>query len=174
MKFIQYLFLIFVVVILNSAISTTEEAEGFVPLFNGVDLDNWVNVNCSPETWSVRDQMIVCSGFPKGVLRTETQYENYVLELEWRHLKEGGNAGLFVHSGALPVTGKPFTRSIECQIMDIADDIAYSTDDLEDSFKAGFIKPIDLLLSILYRLITAQASCIFLPSFRSSASFISI
>jgi len=36
-------------------------------------------------------------------------------------------------------------RTIECDIMDIADDIAYSTYDLEDSLKAGFIKPIDLL-----------------------------
>lgn len=36
-------------------------------------------------------------------------------------------------------------KTIECQIMDIADDIAYSTYDLDDSFKAGFIKPIDLL-----------------------------
>lgn len=35
-------------------------------------------------------------------------------------------------------------KTIECQIMDIADDIAYSTYDLEDSFQGGFIKPIDL------------------------------
>lgn len=87
-------------------------------MFNGVDLNNWVNVNCAPETWTVRDQMIVCSGIPKGVLRTEKQYENYILELEWRHMKEGGNAGLFVHSDALTPPGKPFTRSHECQIMD--------------------------------------------------------
>ncbi|WP_161889523.1 dGTP triphosphohydrolase [Pontibacter russatus] len=36
-------------------------------------------------------------------------------------------------------------KTVECHIMDIADDIAYSTYDLEDSFKGGFIKPIDLL-----------------------------
>ena len=90
----------------------------FVPLFNGKNLDGWVNVNCAPETWTVRDGIIVCSGIPTGVLRTEKQYENYILELEWSHIKEGGNAGLFIHSEDLPVVGQPFTRSIEVQVMD--------------------------------------------------------
>jgi hypothetical protein len=92
--------------------------EEFVPLFNGRNLDGWVNVNCAPETWTIRDGEIICTGIPTGVLRTEEQYENYILELEWRHIKKEGNAGLFIHSDALTAPGQPFTRSIECQIMD--------------------------------------------------------
>ena len=36
-------------------------------------------------------------------------------------------------------------RVVEMQIMDIADDIAYSTYDFEDALKAGFGSPLDLL-----------------------------
>lgn len=38
-------------------------------------------------------------------------------------------------------------KTIECAIMDIADDIAYSTYDLEDCLKAGFLTPSDILSS---------------------------
>ena len=38
-------------------------------------------------------------------------------------------------------------RTIECSIMDIADDIAYSTYDLEDCLKAGFLTPAGMLSS---------------------------
>lgn len=36
-------------------------------------------------------------------------------------------------------------RTIECSIMDLADDIAYSTYDLEDAFKAGFLTPVSMM-----------------------------
>lgn len=39
-------------------------------------------------------------------------------------------------------------KTIECQIMDVADDIAYSTYDLEDAFKAEFLSPLRLLWKI--------------------------
>lgn len=41
---------------------------------------------------------------------------------------------------------EPF-KTIECSIMDVADDIAYSTYDLEDCLKAGFLTPATILTS---------------------------
>ncbi len=41
-------------------------------------------------------------------------------------------------------TVRPF-RTIECSIMDLADDIAYSTYDIEDAFKGEFLTPHSLL-----------------------------
>ena len=38
-------------------------------------------------------------------------------------------------------------KTIECSIMDISDDIAYSTYDLEDTFKAGFLNPLEIIAS---------------------------
>ncbi len=93
-------------------------ADGFTDLFNGRNLDGWVNVNCAPDTWTVSDGMIVCSGIPFGVLRTDRMYENYVIELDWKHTVDGGNAGLFLHSGSMPAPGLPFPPCFECQILD--------------------------------------------------------
>ncbi len=36
-------------------------------------------------------------------------------------------------------------KTIECSIMDLADDIAYSTYDIEDAFKAGFLSPLEMI-----------------------------
>ena len=46
--------------------------DGFVPLFNGRDLTGWVNANCAPETWSVREGVIHCTGRTTGAMRTST------------------------------------------------------------------------------------------------------
>lgn len=116
--FIKTLFIIGGYILVTGLLNPIKADDNFIPLFNGQNLEGWVNVNCADETWTVRDGMIVCTGLPTGVLRTEKQYENYILELEWRHLKKGGNAGLFVHSDAITAPGQPFTRSIECQILD--------------------------------------------------------
>jgi len=45
------------------------------------------------------------------------------------------------------LTPKQQLKTVECAIMDLADDIAYSTYDLEDSLKAGFLSPSGILAS---------------------------
>jgi hypothetical protein len=100
------------------ALAGPSYAAKWKPLFNGRDLTGWVPVNVAPNTFTVRDKMIVSTGVPTGVMRSEKMYENFILELDWRHMKKGGNAGLFVWSDAVTSPGVPFTRSIEVQIID--------------------------------------------------------
>lgn len=47
-----------------------------------------------------------------------------------------------------PPSGFQF-KTVECQIMDLADDIAYSTYDLEDAMKAGFSHPLGIRARLL-------------------------
>lgn len=119
MKPLLALALFFVAVLpTSSRAAATPDADGFVPMFNGRDLSGWTNINCAPETWSVRDGMIYCTGFPVGGLRTVRQYENFILEVEWRHLKRSGNSGVFVWGSPINAPGVPFLRGIEVQVLD--------------------------------------------------------
>jgi len=103
---------------LASSMALAAADDGFVSLFNGQDLSGWVNANCAPETWTVQEGMIHCTGKPIGALRTTRQYENFILELEWRHLSAGGNSGIFIWATPIAAPGVPFLRSIEVQVLD--------------------------------------------------------
>ena len=93
--------------------------DGFVSMFNGKDLTGWAPVNLAADTVSVKDGMIVINGKPTGYMRTERMYENFVMECEWRHLKEGGNSGVFVWGDGIPAMGTGYTRGIEVQVLDL-------------------------------------------------------
>ncbi len=93
--------------------------DGFTPLFNGKDFTGWKNVNCDPGTFFVKDNEIVTTGTPTGFLRTDKQYENFELELEWMHIEKEktANSGLFVWGDPIPAVGSPYTRGIEVQVL---------------------------------------------------------
>ena len=90
---------------------------GFVDLFNGKDLENWVDVNTSPKTWRVENGILVCSGKPIGVMRSKKQYENFVLVIEWKHMEAGGNSGIFLWSDAIPKGRLP--KGMELQMLEL-------------------------------------------------------
>jgi hypothetical protein len=106
------------VALATAARAAGPDPEGFVPLFNGRDLSGWINVNCAPETWSVSNGVIHCTGHPTGALRLPRQYENFILELDWRHLSSGGNSGIFIWATPIAAPGVPFLRAIEVQVLD--------------------------------------------------------
>src|SRR5450432_525735 len=91
----------------------------FVDLFNGRDLAGWVNVNTTDETWRIQDGVLICSGHPIGVMRTEKQYENFILHIEWMHIEPGGNSGVFAWSNARPNPSSRLPNGIEVQMLEL-------------------------------------------------------
>lgn len=81
-----------------------------------------VNVNGDPDTWTFKDGLIQCKGTPIGVARTKKQYGNLELVIQWRHLKSGGNSGVFLWATEEALTDLPPNKlppgGIEVQILD--------------------------------------------------------
>ena len=102
----------------NSLSLSDGDIPAFKKLFNGRDLTNFVDVNTSDDTWKVEDGILKCTGWPIGVMRTEKQYENFILDVEWRFLEEGGNSGMFVWADGEPFEDRPFPTGMEVQMLD--------------------------------------------------------
>lgn len=83
---------------------------------------DFVNVNCEEKTWTWTDGAVHCTGRPVGVTRSKTPYTNFELVARWRHLKSGGNSGVFVWASEQSLADlKPNTLprgGIEVQILD--------------------------------------------------------
>ncbi len=91
----------------------------FRDLFNGKNLKGWVNVNTDPDTWSVKKGILVCKGKPIGVMRSEKQYENFILHIEWMHMEPGGNSGTFAWSDANPNPKSRLPNGVEIQMLEL-------------------------------------------------------
>jgi hypothetical protein len=96
--------------------------DGSEPGWRALGADDFVNVNCNPDTWTWTGADVKCTGQPVGVIRSKKPFTNFELIAEWRHLKSGGNSGIFVWTAeealkdlkpdALPPGG------IEIQVLD--------------------------------------------------------
>ncbi|MCC6143562.1 MAG: DUF1080 domain-containing protein, partial [Candidatus Hydrogenedentes bacterium] len=83
--------------------------------------DDFVNVNCDPDTWKFEDGVIYCTGEPVGVMRTKEKVTNFELVVQWRHMKPAGNSGVFVWVTEESLDGlKPgrLPHGVEVQILD--------------------------------------------------------
>lgn len=95
-----------------------EAKEGFVPLFNGIDLTGW---NGNKVDYFAQDGMIVCKPTGKGRdnLYTEKEYSDFILRFEFQ-LTPGANNGLGIRT---PTKGDAAYVGMELQILDNGADI---------------------------------------------------
>jgi hypothetical protein len=94
-----------------------------VQLFNGKDFSGWTYFLADPQAkladvWSIdsKEGVLICKGRPNGYVRTEKDYTNYLLKLQWRWnpvTKQAGNSGVL-----LRIVGpdKVWPKSIEAQL----------------------------------------------------------
>lgn len=79
----------------------------------------WVDVNTTAATWHTDKEVLVCAGLPIGVIRSEKMYQNFILDVEWRHLEAGGNSGIFVWCDAVPEAPSRLPSGVEVQMLEL-------------------------------------------------------
>lgn len=79
----------------------------------------WLDVNTSDSTWFLLGNKLTCKGLPIGVIRSERMYENFILQVEWRHMDAGGNSGIFVWCDAKPDAENRLPGGVEVQMLEL-------------------------------------------------------
>ena len=101
------------------AAAIAQTRDGFVPLFNGKDLDGW-EVRESragdKDKWSVTDNLLLAKP-GGGWIGTKKMYGDFVLRLEWK-IFDGGNSGVFLRVPDYKSKDSPSAKGMEIQILD--------------------------------------------------------
>ncbi|HJT34528.1 MAG TPA: family 16 glycoside hydrolase [Pirellulales bacterium] len=83
------------------------------PIFNGRDLTGWWTPG-NLASWKVEDRKIVCLNQNGNYLRTEREYANFTLSLEYK-MARGGNSGIGIRTAR---GGWPSGDGMELQLLD--------------------------------------------------------
>ena len=124
----RYMMVAIVLVVITSlfafgATVQEQESKPIIPkkkiaLFNNKDLTSWKPFvpgtnNDVTKIWSVVNSVIRCEGKPNGYMRTEKNYADYLLHVEWRWPEKGGNSGVLIHNSGDDIV---WPKSLECQL----------------------------------------------------------
>jgi len=146
----------FLAIALTSAAADPQYEEGkfpppkppevkWVDLLSGQLTDHWTDMNCSmSDSFELtKDEhgvtVLAGSGHPIGLVRSLRAYENFILEVDWRHLTEApssakngpggttGNSGIYVWADPIPPAGNSFTRAVEVQVCNLGNGQWYTS-----------------------------------------------
>ena len=101
------------------AAAPAQTRDGFVPLFNGKDLDGWEVRSNNPkdlDKWSFQNGILVAKP-GGGWLGTKKMYGDFVLKLDWK-IFDGGNSGVFLRVPDVKSKESPSYLGMEIQILD--------------------------------------------------------
>ena len=106
----------------QNTLTEEEIADGWELLFDGKSLDQWKDFNGDSLTqpWHVVDGCIQANGDGSdlsGYIVTRKQYENFILDWEWK-LSRGGNSGMLYHVVEGPCFEVPYVTGPEYQLID--------------------------------------------------------
>ncbi len=90
-----------------------------IDLWNGKDFSGWKlfipdSVVDVKTVWMAKDGLLHCTGVPNGYIKTQNEYSNYKLTVEWRWPAEPGNSGVLLHMSEPDAV---WPKSIEAQLM---------------------------------------------------------
>jgi hypothetical protein len=95
-----------------------------IKLFNGKDLSGWhIDVpdmdqdSLLESPFIIRDGLLVSLGDPNGHIITDSVFQNFRLEVEYRFAGEPGNCGVLVFASTPRALYEMFPKSIEVQMM---------------------------------------------------------
>jgi hypothetical protein len=100
---------------LSAAGTVLSAGEGYrKSLFNGQNLDGWIVSGCQVE---VKDGVILTKA-GNGLVRTDSQYDDFVLELKWKALKtKKWDAGIYFRFGEVP-KGRPWPNRYQANLLE--------------------------------------------------------
>jgi len=94
-------------------LTAKEKAEGYVLLFDGKSLDNWIVMGKNKEGFKIVDGIIHSdAGSGAEWMRSKKEYDNFILRVDWQ-VSPGGNSGVFLRAKE---EGAPWLTGYEVQI----------------------------------------------------------
>ena len=106
----------------HNTLTEEEIADGWQLLFDGKTLNGWKDFNGDSLTmpWHVVNGCVQAKGDGSdltGYIVTEKQYENFILDWDWK-LSPGGNSGMLYHVVENPYFQVPYVTGPEYQLID--------------------------------------------------------
>ena len=115
--------IIFFILLFSWQVSIAQKSKNTHSLFNGKDLTGWhIDVPEMDDNtqainpFIIRDHMLVSMGNPRGHLITDSIYQDYRLEIDYRFPGEPGNCGVLVHASTPRALYNMFPKSMEIQM----------------------------------------------------------